>query len=197
MRSAKEAFESGDFGKAATLLNEASALAPTPATIYNLGRARERAGDLTGAIVAYRRYLDVSPGSTDRGAVEATILELERRGDEQRRLKALEQAQPPPPTAAAPSPPAAPAAAARRTAVGPWLVGGGGLIGFGVAVGLGVTATSTHRMAARAVFIDEAVANQRQAESLAIASSGTYVAAGVLLSTAVIWLIIEALSHAP
>mgnify|MGYP001319988672 CR=1 FL=1 len=197
VRSAKEAFDAGDFAAAAELLTRARVLAPTAATLYNLGRARERAGDLPGAEAAYREYLTLAPSSPDRGAVEATIADLQRRIAEAKRLETLERereqraaegvvtAPPPEPV---PEPPARPLG----PRVLPWVLGGLGLAGLGAAVGFGVTAQQRHVTATGLTELEAALRLQADAESFARVSTALYVAGGVVLGAALLWLIISA-----
>jgi tetratricopeptide (TPR) repeat protein len=198
VRSAKEAFDAGDFAAAAELLTRANALAPTAATLYNLGRARERAGDLAGAEAAYREYLTASPSSADRGAVEATITELQRRIAEAKRLETLEherreQAARAAAAVVAPAPePAAPPPRSRGPRVVPWVIGALGIAGLGTAVAFGVTASSRHASAVQLTDVDAALAAQRDAETLARVSTSLYVVAGAVLGAALLWLIIAA-----
>jgi tetratricopeptide (TPR) repeat protein len=69
----------GDYAGAAREFKVAQALAPDSAKLaYNLARSLERAGDVPGAIAAYRRYLEVSPQATDREDVTRVLAVLER-----------------------------------------------------------------------------------------------------------------------
>src|SRR5881394_2762228 len=54
---AKAAFDRGNFAEAAELLTRAYAVKPSPALLYNLGRAYQQAGEKARAVEAYDRYL--------------------------------------------------------------------------------------------------------------------------------------------
>lgn len=87
---AKAAFDAGRFEDAVDLLNKAHALKPEPTLLYNIARAEQQAGRLVEAVAAYRRYLNAtSSKSSDRGFVERTIQELERRIEESERIRLL------------------------------------------------------------------------------------------------------------
>ena len=76
-REARQAFEAGDFARAAELFAEANATLPHPATRYNEAVARERAGQLARAANLLDQVLgELSPSDP-------------RHGDASRRLKAL------------------------------------------------------------------------------------------------------------
>jgi Tetratricopeptide repeat len=57
--------------------------APDADVWYNLARARERSGDLTGAIADFQRYLRDKVDAPDREDVQRTIRELQARVDAQ------------------------------------------------------------------------------------------------------------------
>jgi tetratricopeptide (TPR) repeat protein len=78
-RTGIEMYLRGDYAGAAREFKVAQALAPDSAKLaYNLARSLERAGDVPGAVVAYRRYLAVAPQATDRADVERVLAVLER-----------------------------------------------------------------------------------------------------------------------
>jgi tetratricopeptide (TPR) repeat protein len=184
IRAAKDQFDAGDFARAAALLSRARALVPTPATVYNLGRARERAGELPGAIEAYREYLALQPGSSDRKAVEATIEDLERRLDERKRLEALESA-PPKVIEVAHQPPAP------SRSLLPWVLGGLGVGGIGAGIALGLNADALHARAQAEPQFELSHPLQVSAERYATAANVAYVAAGVALGAGILWLVLE------
>lgn len=84
----KTAYNAGEFGKAAELLEQAYELFQTPVLLYNLARAKESAGDSAGALSAYRRYLDSDTQIEDRAAIERRISTLEDQLREQARANA-------------------------------------------------------------------------------------------------------------
>lgn len=193
VRSAKEAFDAGDFATAADLLTKARALAPTPATLYNLGRALEKKGDLPGAEAAYREYLSLSPAAADRGAVEATIADLQRRIAEAKRLDDLErERQQRAAEVVAPAPPPPPPPKPLLPRVAPWVLAALGAGGLGAAIGFGITAQSRHAAAVATPDVDAAIATQAGAESFARVSTALYVTGAVVLGAALLWLVIAA-----
>jgi serine/threonine-protein kinase len=78
---ARRAFEEGrsaflaqDFRTAIRSFEEAARLSPSDADVQKqLGRAYMRAGDITRGVVAYRRYLELAPGASDRAVIESII----------------------------------------------------------------------------------------------------------------------------
>jgi Flp pilus assembly protein TadD len=78
---ARRAFEAGrsafltqDFRGAIRSFEEAARLSPADAEVQKqLGRAYMRAGDYPRGVVAYRRYLELSPSATDRAVIESII----------------------------------------------------------------------------------------------------------------------------
>jgi tetratricopeptide (TPR) repeat protein len=187
VRNAKTAFDAGQFEEAAALLERAAALAPRPATLYNLARAREKAGQLEGAIAAYKSYLAAAPDSNDRGAVEATISDLTQRLEEKRRLESLEKEGPRIVEVPGPAP--------RSTRVLPWVVVGLGLAGIATGVGLGVSASSLHAraMADLSVGVDLAQGYQQRAVSQALGANIAYGVGGAIALAGLLWWI---LAHA-
>ncbi len=66
-----------EFAEAVRSFACAHAIIPHPATLYNLGRAAEWAGDLPTAVRALRMYLDASPDLPDRAEIEAKVARFE------------------------------------------------------------------------------------------------------------------------
>lgn len=119
-------FREERFAEAATLLRRAHELHPSPALLYNLGRALERAGDPEGALEAYEGYLD---------SVEEAPGQAQRRADAQARAEALRGREPPPSEdleEQVDAPPVAPIEAAAAPSRAPWI-----LLGAGAAVAAG------------------------------------------------------------
>src|SRR6516162_7403703 len=75
-RDAKKAFDAGQYDHAAELLEQAYALQPAAALLFNIGRAHLQAGHLEAAVAAYKRYLEAAPDASDASAVRTTIDEL-------------------------------------------------------------------------------------------------------------------------
>lgn len=75
----------GRYGDAAREFEVALDLYPKSARLaFNLGRAMERAGELHGAVAAYRRYIALEPDAAQRAEVERIIAALSRRLDASR-----------------------------------------------------------------------------------------------------------------
>lgn len=179
VREAKSAFDAGNFTKAATLLEQAVSAAPTPATVYNLARARELAGDLGGSLQSYRRYLELSPNASDRKVVEATLIHLQKTLDE--------RARPAIPLVTPKPMPRAP------NYWGPALTGGAGLVALGFSIGLGVVATNNQRAAQQSAYVGEAIEAENMAYESAFGSTVLAIAAGVSIAGALVWALLTRL----
>jgi len=78
-------YANGRYAEAAREFEVALDLYPTsPRLAFNLGRALERAGELHGAVSAYRRYLGLERDPAQRAEVERIISALARRLDAHR-----------------------------------------------------------------------------------------------------------------
>lgn len=73
----KVAFDAGDFATAITRYQEAWRLKPVPSLLFNLGQSYRRAGNLTEALVSFRRYLETKPPAEQAAATEALIRSTE------------------------------------------------------------------------------------------------------------------------
>ena len=71
-------YQRGEFGASAELLRQAYEGYRHPTLLYNLGRATEGLGDLSGAVAAYEAYLESAPDSPDASMVRARIATLRR-----------------------------------------------------------------------------------------------------------------------
>ena len=76
---AHAAYTRGDFLDALSGYEEIYALFPHPSILYRLALSHERLGNDREAVEHYRRFLETSPESEDRGKVERTIDLIERR----------------------------------------------------------------------------------------------------------------------
>jgi tetratricopeptide (TPR) repeat protein len=190
VRQAKSAFDAGQFEQAAELLEQATALTPTPATLYNLARAREKAEQLERAVEAYRAYLQAAPDTKDRGAVEATIDELTRRIEEKKKLAALENQ--PARVVEVQVPVEAPARTVRVADVAPWLVAALGAAGIAAGAVLGVMAQGSYSTAMTDLGVDAklAFAEQQRAFGQAAGANGAYVVGGFALAAGILWWLI-------
>ena len=88
--AAQEAFQKGDFKRAAQQYQAAHAITKDPALLFSIGESWQRAGEAQKALDAYRAYLKEQPTASDRPEVE-------------KRIQALQEALAPP-TPAAPVP---------------------------------------------------------------------------------------------
>lgn len=178
-------YREGRFDEAAELLREARRLHPEPVLAYNLARALEGAGDLEGAVAAYRDYLAEAPDAADAPATRARLAGLERhlaeiRAVEEERARLRQEQErsrreiPPPPPARGPE-------------AAPWIltgIGAGGLIAGAV---LGGVAVARNGDAQRAPTHAAAVAAAHDASGLATAANVTLIAGGVAALVGVIW----------
>ena len=69
-------YTAAQYDEAVAEFRAAEQLAPSPMNDYNIGLALDRKGDATGAIAAYRAYLDRAPNAANRADVEAAIAKL-------------------------------------------------------------------------------------------------------------------------
>ncbi len=188
----KRRYRDGEFEAAARLLEEAYAIDPAPTLLYNLARARESAGNLEGALDAYRRYLEADPSARDRGAIEKRIENLDRQIREREELKAkLDAKQAPPPP---PPPPAAVVTTPPPSDVlspVPWIIAGVGAAVIGSGVVLGVLASGKNSEAMEAASQVDASNLADEAGGLASAANASYVAGGIVVGAGLIWGIVS------
>jgi tetratricopeptide (TPR) repeat protein len=185
-RQGTERFQSGDFRAAVDLFEQAQRLDPHPVLAYNVARAHENLGELDEAIAAYRRYLELDPKASDRGAVEQRITTLQSQRDERRaleqrtrELKAAQQTaaaakrsqQRPPPDPPSPI---------------PWLIAGVGAVGIGIGATLGALATGIRDDAQADPSGEKAQELEDDSATLATAANITLIAGGALLLGGVI-----------
>jgi tetratricopeptide (TPR) repeat protein len=192
---AKAAFDRGNFAEAAELLTQAYALKPSPALIYNLGRAYQQGGEKAKAVAAYERYLQSEAHPSDEGAVRSTVQELraeiehehellrraeeaKARADEEARAKA------PPPAIHRPSPV-------------PWIVAGVGVAGIATGGVLGALASARHQSAADDASAGSAQSKQDQARTFATAANVAFVTGGVIAVAAIVWGIADVRASGP
>ncbi len=171
-------YREGRFAEAATLLRRAHELHPSPALLYNLGRALEGAGDAEGALEAYEGYLD---------SVEESAGETERRADAEARAEALRAAQAPPvDDVEEERDPPEPAVA--EPSLVPWVV-----LGSGAAVALGGLLTGWRARDRHEVADDpttplaRAVELQDRAERLAIGANVLMGLGGAMAIAGLTW----------
>jgi tetratricopeptide (TPR) repeat protein len=78
---AQEAFEAGRYDEAAEKFEKAYGEKDYPEFLFNVGAAKEKAGDPKGAADAFKKYLEEKPDASDREAMEKRIADLERRAE--------------------------------------------------------------------------------------------------------------------
>lgn len=83
-KAAREAFEAaqaadtaGKLGEALRDYEKANAIAPHPATVYNIADVQRRMKNIKAAIISYEKYLELVPDAPDHKAVEKLLAELQ------------------------------------------------------------------------------------------------------------------------
>ena len=84
MRRGREAYDNGEFETSLSEFQQARDILDHPEFTYRIALSHERLGHLRKAVEAYRRYLELAPETDERGKVERTIAELEKRIEAQR-----------------------------------------------------------------------------------------------------------------
>lgn len=175
-QSAK-AYREGRFQEAVDKLLEARRYKAEPVLLYNLGRAYEALGRPADAADAYAKYLDEDPEASDRKAIEGRIATL--------RAQAAELA------AARRDPPPEPAERDPLTFL-PYVITGVGVAGIGAGAVLGILAENRHDDAVADPVQASAADKQDAAESLARASTVTFIAGAVVATMGLAWIGIRA-----
>lgn len=183
---AEAAYSRGALEEAVRLLLEARQLVREPALLYNLGRAYEGLGRSREALEAYRSYLAEAEDAPHRGAIQRRIEAIEgelaaRREADQARERAQRRA----------------AEMGHSDPVGAWVIGGVGLAGLIAASGLGAGALVDEEAARNADSHRDGVARLERAETLATSSNVLFVAGGVVLAAAIVWLVVELATEGP
>lgn len=189
------AYREGRFQEAVDLLLRARELKAEPVLLYDLGRAYEALGKPGAAADAYTQFLQEDPKASDRLATEGRIATLRRQADEQEALRAAAAAQSekPSPPAPSPGPPPPPVAVTSgRGAVIPWVLGGAGVVAAGVGVVFTIVARSRYDDALAEPVQSTAADKYDGAKRDRLVSDVGFVAGGVLLVTAGVWLIVRA-----
>ncbi|MGE0788551.1 MAG: tetratricopeptide repeat protein [Sandaracinaceae bacterium] len=179
-------YQHGRYEEAAVLLELAYTAYPNPALLYNLGQARDRAGDAPRAIDAFQRYLG-SGSATDleRRDLEARIAELE---ESVRSTGDPEELDPPDETGRrAPRRPP-PTREPPYGAIGLGSAAGAAVI---VAIALGIVALETHRQSEDAPTAPDTLELHRTALDLATATNIFYGVGAAIGIAAAIWLAID------
>jgi hypothetical protein len=188
------AYREGRFQDAIDLLGEARRIKHEPVLLYNIGRAYEALGNLTGAADTYEAYLEEDPRAPDRRAIESRIATLRAQAGELEKARSLPppvEAKPLPPEAVPPSPPAPTAAS---PPILPWVVAGVGVAGLGAGIALGLVADSGHRSAVDEPGQAAAQRKQDRAETMATGATIALVAGAAIAAVGVGWLTVRALT---
>src|SRR5262245_15937596 len=77
-QAGQKLFKQGRFLEAIEKFESAYAVRPHPSLYFNIAKCREELRQPAKALSAYREYLRLSPGATDRVAVEAAMAGLQR-----------------------------------------------------------------------------------------------------------------------
>lgn len=77
--SAQEAYDKGDFAKAAAEYQKAYDIAKDPVILFSIGECYDKAGKIDLAVKNYHAYLAQSPAASDRAQVERRVAELEKK----------------------------------------------------------------------------------------------------------------------
>lgn len=184
---AKRAFDAGRFVEAAELLKRAYSITPSPALLYNLGRAYQQAGDNQRAVEAYEHYLATALAPRDAGAVQQSIDQLRHQLAEQAALGERVTAESARAEQAERDQAEAEKRGRHKPRALPWILTGAGAGGIGAGVILGVLARSAHDDAVADPDADSARGKQSRASSLALGANVVFIASGALVLTGVVW----------
>lgn len=72
-----QAFQAGEFAKAADLFEQAFTLNPQGNLLYNIGMCHDKAGNTVDAVTWYQRFMDAVPDSPKRPEVARRVAELQ------------------------------------------------------------------------------------------------------------------------
>jgi tetratricopeptide (TPR) repeat protein len=179
-----EAYRAGKFARAIELLDEAYRLSGEPVLLFNLAKAQEGQGDLSGAIASYERYLREAETIPDRGAIEqrletlraqvAATEALRRQAEEERKRRELAEQR----EERSPSPI-------------PWVLAGVGVAGLAVGGTLAGLAGSKEQEVADEDVHVRAARLLDEAERLAIGANVSLAVGGALLVAGVVWGVVD------
>ena len=178
-------YKRGEFEQAAQLLRQAYDIYPEPLLLYNLARALEGMGDLTGAIEQYEKYLELATDIVDRPAIERRLATLK---EQQRKAAAGGGPGPKPPTG---NGDLGPQDVPHKPSFIPWVIasaGGATVIAGGV---FGVLANRKHEAAVDEPVQAEAEKLQSKAESYATTANILFVVGGAVAIGGAVWGVIE------
>jgi tetratricopeptide (TPR) repeat protein len=178
-------YREGRFDDAAALLRQARTLHSEPLLTYNLARALEGAGDIDGAVAAYREYLAEAPRAADAPTVRARVEGLERHLEEVRALEAERAA------LRARASDTRPQRSADAT---PWVVTGTGAFVLAVGGAFGGVALARHADAQRAPTHRVASDARDEAVTFATAANALFIVGGAALVIGVVWGTVDVVS---
>lgn len=183
------------YAEAALLFAQAYEFLGEASLLYNLGLARERAGDVAGAIEAYERYLADAPDASERTDVERSLETLRRQEvlEEELARRDSDDASDDDAEMNVPVPAASTPDAAGGTATGPlpWIVAGTGVAGVAVGIALGAVAQSSYDAARTEPTHRRATELERSANELGTGANVALAVGGTLALGGVIWGIVE------
>jgi tetratricopeptide (TPR) repeat protein len=171
------AYQAGQFEEAARLVRAAHELAPKPVLIYNLARAYEKMGHAEEALENYKEYLREEANPPDKGAIEKTIVMLQKQVDEAELAKERQkQSQ----------------LDASHRRVGALVMAGVGLATVAVGTGLAALAANKHDAAQRPTTTGADTAlDQSSAQTAATAANVCFAVGGAVAVGGVLWWILD------
>ncbi|MFK7986411.1 MAG: tol-pal system YbgF family protein [Sandaracinaceae bacterium] len=177
-------YESGEFERAAVMLEEAIALHDIAVLHHNLGRALQEMGRWEEARAEYVLYLDREPDSPQRPRVEARLAQLDERIAEQRRTEAVEGD-------AVGVEPTLPSRDASSPSPVPWVVLGVGVAALVSAIPFGVLFDDAVMQSRAAADHRAAAGPAADAEVYAVTADALLIAGGALALAGLIWGTVE------
>jgi tetratricopeptide (TPR) repeat protein len=179
-----EAYRAGRYEEAVTLFSDAHAIEPVADLTYNRARALENLGRAGDAADAYELYLEENPTVPDRPGIERRIEALRARALEAQRLeqRASHVAEVAPPQTEE-----------RSSGPGPWpwIVGGSGVVVAGAGGVLAGLARAAHdRAASPDARQPDSLADEREANDLAVVANVLFAAGGAIFAGGLLWLLV-------
>lgn len=183
MRRAQEAYDSGDFERAAVLLEESIQLYEAPAIHYNLARTLSELSRWEEARHHFERFLDLAPDTEQRAAVQARIAELDRRIEREALIPPGLETQPRTET------PEVPEGGTVRPPlnVAPLLFVAGGAIIALTSIPFGIASNNANERAAEAPTHREGAADLDSARRHATVTNALWITGGILALGGLIW----------
>ncbi|MFK8002011.1 MAG: tetratricopeptide repeat protein [Polyangiales bacterium] len=192
MRRAQEAYDEGDFERAAVLLEESAELYEAPAIHYNLARTYSELSRWEDARDQFERFLELSPQSERRDAVEARLAELERRIAREESLRTPDPVEASPD--GAPGPDATnldvPEQSAPLNSAPLLLLGGGAVVGL-AAIPFGLASRNATDRAAEAPTHRAGSQELDTARRHARVTNALWITGGVVALAGLIWVLVK------